>query len=220
MMKEVDFLPESFHQARIRRRLVRRNVVYSLVLLVGFASLHLVKASQLRSAHAALTDLSAGDQPRSLLRGRLRVLQNRKRALQDRLDLVNRLDDDAPLDVAVAEITAQMSDSMAIRSLLVETTAPDGVDADKCDPLLDRGPTRVVLDGVAVDDVQVGSLWGRLDASPLFDRVKLSFCDGAEEAGRRMRKFQLVFDVRRVALSRVEPASSRLASASPQGGQE
>lgn len=207
-MKELDFLPESFHQARRRRHLIRRNVLYSFVLVVAFGCLHFVNASQLRSAQAALTELHTGDEARNLLRNQLEVLQNRKQVLKDQLDLVNRLDDDAPLDVAVAEIAAQMNDSMAIRSLLVETTAPDGVDADKRDPLLDRGPTRVVLDGVAVDDIKVGNLWGRLDASPLFDQVKLSFCEGTEEAGRQMRKFQLVFNVKRVAL------------APPEGGQE
>ena len=203
-MKELDFLPKTFHEARRRSRLMRRNVLYSLGLAIAFASVHAINTSHLRSARAGLADLRTDDRARSLQRQELQALQARQQTLADRLELVSRLEDDAPLDVVLAEIAAQMNDAIAIRSLQVKTLPPAEIAPEDRDPLLDRGPTRVVLGGVAADDMQVGILLGHLGGSALFKDVKLSFSREIQDAGRRMREFELTFVLIRVAFDQGE----------------
>jgi len=123
-MKELDFLPESFHQARRRSRLMRRNALYSLALAAAFASVHAINASHLRSARAGLARLRTDARATALHRRRLQALHASRHTLADRLHLVTRLDDDAPLDLVLAEVAAHMNDAIAIRSLQVKTLPP------------------------------------------------------------------------------------------------
>ncbi len=201
-MKELDFLPRDFHEARRRRYLMRRNTLYLIALGIALGCLHFVNGSQLRSAKASLDAFHAGDHERNLQRNRLRELRAGKQGLEARLGLLSRLDDDAPLDIVVAQITRYMNDSMAIRSLVVESTPLENADPEASDPLLDRGPTQVVLGGIAATDVEVGIFFGRVAECALFDDVKLSFSRKIEEAGRQMCEFELIFKVRRVLSKR------------------
>jgi len=203
-MKELDFLPRSFHEARRRRYLMRQNGLYATGLVIALGCLHFMNDSQLRLAEASLASLHAGDQERMLQRTQLQVLQARKLTLQERIDLISRLEDDAPPDAVIAAIARHMSDSMAIRSLTIEVTDLEDAGPEKTDSLLERGPTRGVLCGVAADDMQVGILLGRLAGSALFDDVRLSFSRETEEAGRKMREFELVFTIKRVAFAEGE----------------
>jgi len=95
-----------------------------------------------------------------------------------------------------------MGDTVALRSVAVKLTPPAKTDARPTDPVLDRGPTRVVLTGVAGTDVQVGVLFGRLAEAPLFHDVKLSFSRETQQAGRQMREFELTFTLQRVVAPR------------------
>ena len=198
-MKELDFLPRSFREARRRRHVIRRNTLYSIGLAIALGCLHVINQSEIRSAQASLAATHANNEERNVDQHRLQTLRAREQVLEDRLEWVSRLEDDAPLDAVIAEITRHMDNAMAIRSLVVETTPVGNADPDWTDPLLDRGPTRVVLDGVAPNDVQVGIFFGRLAECALFDDVKMSFSQEAEEVSRQMREFQLIFTVRRVA---------------------
>jgi hypothetical protein len=91
---------------------------------------------------------------------------------------------------------------MAVRSLSLEIqpVVPEG--AEEIDPVLDRGPTRLVLRGEASSDIQVGIFVGKLSACQLFDDVQLKFSREAESPGALDRAFELAFTVKRIALDR------------------
>jgi hypothetical protein len=58
-----------------------------------------------------------------------------------------------------------------------------------------------VLQGVAPNDVEVGTFFGRLSSCPLLEEVRLSYSREAEKSGRSMREFELKFSIRRVSLA-------------------
>ena len=201
-MKNLDFLPARFHQAVRRRQLNRKNTLLSIVLAIGLVGLYTMNDSRLRSAQAALQTLQADDALRAQQRARLEVLTVRKQILSQREAVIADLDDDAPCDAVLAEISRLLSDEMAVRSLSLEiqTIVPEG--KEEIDPVRDRGPTRLVLRGEARSDVQVGIFVGKLSACPLFDELQLKFLRAAESSGALERAFELAFTVKRVALDR------------------
>lgn len=203
-MRELDFLPASFHEARRRQQARRRNMLYSAGLAVALGCLHFIGSSQVKQAQATLASLRRGDQERTLRQSRFNALQTRKRVISSRLELLDRLDDDAPVDVVLAEITRLMTDDMALRSMKLEitrATKPAG-DQEEADPVLARGPTQVSLQGMAATDMAVGIFFGRLAECDLFSNVELLFSRAVEGVGQPGREFALSFTVRPVVIGR------------------
>ena len=209
-MKNLDFLPQQYRDARRTQRQRRSNLRYSLVLAIALFALHVANASRIRSAEAALGALLADGGVWESARAQVNSLQARKEILEKRAALVGELEDNAPLDSVIAEITALLSKSMAIRSLVVQTDAAIRKDAQKDaqkdapGPAGEPGPgrTRVQLVGVAANDVEVGVFFGRLSACPLFEDVNMTFCHETQAADRPMREFELKFAVKRVEIER------------------
>lgn len=199
-MKNLDFLPASFHRQRRRRHQRRRHTLYTVAVVLCLGSLHVVNTTRIRSAEAALQEFRQLDAGRESSRRQLVELRKRRDMLGQRMEIVNHLDDDAPINAIVAEITRHVDDNMALQSLSVELTTPVSEKGHSADPVFDHGRTRVVLRGVAAHDVQVGAFFGRLGQSPLFEKVELSFSRQTEKADRLMREFQLVFLVKRITL--------------------
>jgi Fimbrial assembly protein (PilN) len=207
-MKEIDFLPIQFHKTLIKRHRTRRNVWFCLALGTSLAMLHGVGVTRIRSAQASLDSIRISDGERLARRMKLRDLQAKRETLAQRAGLISQLDDNAPLDVVLSEITKLMSESMALKKISLETlkpAKPEGKDKNepmaeskKSDPLLDRGNTEMALSAVAANDVEVGIFFGRLSSSPLFENVRLSFSRELEQSGRAMREFELKFSVKRV----------------------
>jgi len=203
-VKNIDFLPASFHEAVRRRCLNRRNTLLSMALATGLIGLHVTNDSRLRTAKAALQTLQADDALHEQQQARMEVLTIRKRILSQRQALISELDDDASCDAILAEITRLLSDEMAVRSLFLEIQpiVPGG--DEEIDPVRDRGPTQLVLKGEAGSDVQIGIFIGKLSACQLFDEVQLKFSRAAALPGSLDREFELAFTVKRIALDRQE----------------
>ena len=204
-MKDLDFLPRQYRDARRRQRRRRSNLRYSLVLAMALLGLHVANASRIRSAEAALGALVADGGVWESARAQVTSFQARKDIRETQGALVSALEDNAPVDSVIAEITALLSKSMAIRSLVVQVVPTDAAARkDGPSPAGEPGPgrTRVQLVGVAANDVEVGVFFGRLSACPLFEEVTMTFCHETQVAERPMREFELKFAVKRVELER------------------
>ncbi len=220
-MKELDFLPRQFREARRRRLLMRRNGAFMIVLVLGFAGLHVVTTTRVRSAEAALESLRSGDRERSAELARLSAIESEMTTLRQDADLVDRLEDDAPMHVVLAELTRMMTKSMAIVSLSAAWAAPPGgveggaaappgttaAPTRKADPVFDRGAMRMELVGVAADNIDIGFFMGKLTESPLFRDVAMGYSHTVERDGRQMREFKLSFAVNRVSVEQSEPGA-------------
>ncbi len=56
-------------------------------------------------------------------------------------------------------------------------------------------PLRLVLEGLAPNDVAVGQLMARLDETPLFDNIELAYSRPIENGTKIMREFQVTADI-------------------------
>lgn len=209
-MKELDFLPQAYRDGARRRVRARRNLLLTTGLLLAMACLHLLNVTRIQSAQAALTALRNGADGWASARERMSELEAQKSRAQRRLRLIRRLEDAAPLDVAIGEIVRLLSDSMALRGLQVISADPDqraigpATRDTLAPPNVPPGPRRMqaCMTGVAANDVEVGVFLGKLSACPLFSDVRLSFSRDCRAAGRGMREFEVQFALRPVE---VEP---------------
>jgi hypothetical protein len=202
VVKDLDFLPASFHMAAQRRQMNRRNTVLSICVAMGLLGLHWVNESRLRTAQAALQNLQSDSILRENQAARLEVLTVRKHVLCQRQSMIDQLDDDAPLDIVLAEITRMLSKQMQVHSLIlaVQPVVPES--KHTVDPIVTRGPTQITMRGEAQSDVQVGILVGKLSACQLFEDVRLKFSRAADSGSVLGREFELTFGLKRIALNR------------------
>lgn len=203
-MKEIDFLPQSYHEANRRRNHNRRNLLYCFAVFTILAVMHGLTASQIRSAEAALNVMRSGANLRGTQRARIDGLKRIRSVLQSNAEVVNELVDDAPMDAVIAEINRLMGPTTAFRSVSIrpvsEPDAPSKSEKKEIDPVRQHGRTEGVLVGVAANDVEVGTFFGRLSSCPLLNDVRLSYSHETELSGRSMREFELKFAIRRVAM--------------------
>jgi hypothetical protein len=191
-MKELDFLPRSYHQRLSRRAQTRRNILMCLVLFTAMLSLHGLNLTRIRAAQAALNELHNGSGGWRSARSQFAELESRKALCRRRLDLINRLEDAAPPDAVMGEATRLLAEPMAMTGFSLDATATDKTAA------AGSIPTRVRIAAVAATDVEVGMFLGKLSACPLFSDVTLSFSRDAHNTGRKMREFEVKFTLRPV----------------------
>lgn len=203
-MKELDFLPQAYHDNNRRRLQTRRNVLMCLGLGLAMLCLHGLNLTRINSAHAALSDLRNGSGGWQTARTQLAELETQRNVCRQKLDLINRLEDAAPLDAAIGEVTSLMSESMALTAVHVDTGSNEASPAGKAENTAIATPTttRVRMTGVAATDVEVGIFLGKLSGCPLFTDVTLSFSRDTRDQGRKMRAFEVKFTLRPVEESR------------------
>ncbi len=215
-MKELDFLPQSFHQAIARRREHRRNVMLSIALVVAMSMLHIVNHRRISSAQAALASLRSASGSFQNARALAESYRARKTVLQQQADLLDRLEDSAPPDAVLAEITRYMTKAMGLRAMQTESresvpqavevrrsrnrSQPEAQEAPEVVTVPHREPTQVRLTGVAASDLEVGVFFGRLSSSPMFDNVQMVFSQETTVDEQPMREFQLTFEVKRIEI--------------------
>lgn len=199
-MKELDFLPQSYHEGIRRREQTRRNVLMCVGLALAMTCLHGLNVIRTNTAQAQLTSLRNGAGGWQSAREQLAALKARQESCQRQLELIDRVEDAAPLDAAIGEAARLLSDSMALTTLQVDAGTSGSTASGTPDGPTAPGPatTRVRLAGVAATDVEVGIFLGRLSACPLFADVTLSYSRDARSSGRKMREFEVKFRLRPV----------------------
>jgi hypothetical protein len=218
-MKELDFLPRSYHLAIARRRQWRRNFVLSLLAIVSLAGLHQVNEGRIRSTKANLQAIDEGIGSFRQAHGDLTELSERKSRLSRQAALAGSLKDDAPLDAIIAEITAMLNDGMALRTIEItaqppeefavhsasSTGGPMSVTGDKAEgrgttrlPASRYGPLQARMTGIAGSDMEVGVFYGRMGASSMFDHLRMNYSRETEHHGRRLREFEITLAIQPV----------------------
>ena len=201
-MKELDFLPQAYHEGLRRRLQTRRNLLMCVGLGLAMACLHGLNFTRINSAQAALNDLHNGSGGWQTAKSQLAALEAQRDTCRRRLDLINRVEDAAPLDAAMGEVTRLLSESMALTAVHIDASASDPATGKPDKSVSATGATRARLVGVAATDVEVGIFLGKLSGCPLFSDVTLSYSREARGSGRKMREFEVKFTLRPVEETR------------------
>ncbi|MBP7937453.1 MAG: hypothetical protein KA354_22650 [Phycisphaerae bacterium] len=218
-MKELDFLPPSYHLANAHRREWRRNLVLSLLAIASLAGLHQVNDGRIRTATADLQAIDAGIGSVQHARDKLTALSERKSRLSRQAALAADLRDQAPLDAVVAEITAMLNNSIVLRAIEINTRPPGeyplrplhspdppasvtGAGTETRDTARSSaaryGPLQVLMTGIAGSDMEVGMFYGRLSSSSRVTDLHMNYTRETELCGRHMREFEISLVIRPV----------------------
>ena len=196
-MKEFDFLPEWYKEDRRRHSHVRRQY---LALVAVFVAMMLFNVTTLHRVGRTAAHVAGFENQRVCAEGVIREfngLTKRLNELKVRADLVEQMDPRVDLAATLAEMSHLVGESVVLRKVEIQAepfarleakeqakgsvvrlgskTASSGKEG-----LLGPVKFRIVLTGVAAHPADVPDLVCKLDASPYFQRVQLSFYGSAK----------------------------------------
>ncbi len=196
-MKELDFLPGWYKEDQRRHLHVRRQyfaLVAVFLLMMLFNATAIDRASQ-TAAHVA--GLESQNVYAETIIHEFDTLTRRLNELRVKASLVEQMDPRVDMAATLAEMSHIVGDSIVLRKVEIlaepfaqteerESAKSSVVRLGSKTPSLDQegllGPVkfRVVLTGVAAHPADVPDLVCKLDASPYFQRVHLSFYGSAK----------------------------------------
>jgi Tfp pilus assembly protein PilN len=191
MMQNVDFLPDKIRQQRRRRRKIARQLYMTAMCLALLGALGYVRQGSISSAQAQLREIKE-------LRGRTQaqlVLRKDLEHQQEELQIIKRIHEELGSRVNALEVLAELENvvpaNVSLTTLSIEAVeikqeaqrpAVRGgsgrpVAAPRSLPTVKR--VRLMITGMAPNDVDVANCIGQLSASPVFEDVNMSSEIGA-----------------------------------------
>lgn len=206
-MTQVDFLPESYHQARkLRGRLIRQIVLVACVAGCLVAATIGIKAHSLNQARTAERLEDTADSERTAL-NLISGLDHERQALLKSFELKRELEPPVTYAQVLASLGHVLPEGIAVTELSMMSVRPepeplrDAKSAGRKQPQAQaeapREPDLIGLEirGLAPDDLAVAVLVSALDEHPLFERVTMRSSEGVEEDGLLAREFNLTATV-------------------------
>jgi len=195
-VRELEFLPNWYGQARSRYRWLRLQACTTL-LLVGGLGLWLGLAQRnIRSAQAALnaTDLQLAQSQLEL--EQLQVQLKLKNQLEFQRQIVSRLGMQVEVSRMLNTLERLMPKEMSLTELTFDTAEElvkrSDVTANDNSPTKSRA-LRVKLLGVAPSDVDLANFLAGLTNVPFFQEVSLTYARDKSQGGHTMREFEVAF---------------------------
>ncbi len=137
-----------------------------------------------------------------------KTLQKERQTLLERAESDAKLMNPLPQSRVVGEVIQALPSAAALTELHVVEQTVKVIEADTSSPkpgrrarkaaqvVREKVETRLRLIGLAPTDVEVAGVISSLSASPLFDRVELSYSENQAVAGVVVRKFEVTFILR------------------------
>ena len=173
-MKEFDFLPANFHRARRHRRQMRRHVIAGVIIATGLLALNW--ASPIRLSRAS--DPAPQD-PHEAVTGAIPargyVGYTPLVSADRRIEMIDRLQNEAPPSLTIAEVARCLDDTTTTQSLTIEW----------------RDELQVTIIGTASSHKDVNALHDRLNRCDFFDLVKLQILQPISQPDRLEYTFKL-----------------------------
>ncbi|MBS3735088.1 MAG: PilN domain-containing protein [Phycisphaerae bacterium] len=202
-MANVDFLPKRVLLQRARRaRLVRQGFLLCvcLVALTGLAFVRQGRVRQARAEKEIWTERSENVRQQVALRRDLEREQAElalKKKIHEQLgtrigarDLLAELSRLLPPTMSLTALEFEQIDAQRETRRHAGRTPRNGGDGEAL-----RASLRLVIRGLAPNDVDVANFIGRLSACPLFTEVQMGYTRTVEFRNREAREFEASFSV-------------------------
>jgi Tfp pilus assembly protein PilN len=203
-MKEADFLPEWLRQQRARRRRLIRQGHLLAICIAGMGLLTCARQARISDARAALAALHERSETQKQLIAKIPPLEQQMADLLIKKQIDGELGSRTDCTAMLAELCCLMPRNMSLVSLELK---PVEIKLEPDEPLklAARRPVRpgakraaeklirrvrVLLTGLAPNDVDVANFIGQLSASPLFEDVNMGYAKTVQFRGRSAREFQ------------------------------
>jgi Tfp pilus assembly protein PilN len=195
-VRELEFLPAWYGQARSRYRWLRMQAVTTLLLVAGLGLWLALAQRNIRSAQAALNSVDAQLAQSQLELEQLQVQLKLKNQLEFQRKIVSRLGMQVEVSRMINTLERLMPKEMSFTELAFDTTeeivkAADGSSNDR-NPTKSRS-LRVKLLGVAPSDVDLANFLAGLTNVAFFQDVSLTYARDKSQVGHVMREFEVAF---------------------------
>ncbi len=197
-MRELEFLPNWYPQARRRQRWLRTQGIVTL-LLVGGLGLWLGLAQRnIRAAQASLASVDTQLAQSQLELEQLQVQLKLKNQLEFQRQIVSRLGLHVEISRMLLTLEKLMPKEMSLTDLSFETSeelvrTADGATSAK--NLQKTRTLRVKLLGVAPSDVDLANFLAGLTNVPFFSDVGMTYARDKSQDGHIMREFEVTFSM-------------------------
>jgi Tfp pilus assembly protein PilN len=198
-MRELEFLPAWYPQARRRKRLVVLQVYMTLLLGGGLAAWMLLVSRNTRAAGASLSDINI---QLSQTQSELHQLEEQvtlknqllvQRQIVERLGLpvemsrmLSTLDQKMPPEMSLTDLSFETQEQLKVVSTLAGARSAGRGDN------IDR-KLRIRLEGVAPTDNDVANFLAGLTNVPFFEQVTMTYSRDRSDNGHVMREFEVTF---------------------------
>jgi len=209
-MREPEFLPAWYAKLRRRKRLLKLQACMTLVLAAGLGLWSVLVHYNVGVARASLVQIGGQMAETQVELARLENLLSLQKQLQEQDKVLARLGlhvDSArmlaalktsmPAEMSLIESNVQIEEKPAVAGSLASAVKLTGTKAKAGEtalPELDRR-MRVKLLGVTPTDVDVATFLARLQATPYFQQVALSYARDRADNGYLMREFEVTFSL-------------------------
>ena len=196
-MRELEFLPPWYSQARRHQRWLRLQACVTLLLVLGLGLWLGLANRNINRAHAALAAVDAQLAQSQLELEQLQVQLKLKHQLEFQRQIVSRLGLQVELSRMINTLEQVMPKEMSLCELSFDTdesvkSAPSAAGTTNKDQQKNR-MLRVRMLAVAPSDVDLANFLAGLTNVPFFQDVAMTTSHDKSEGGHIMREFEVTF---------------------------
>lgn len=192
-MREVDFLPESYHRSlRLRRSLIRQGWLMGALLLAAVLRAVLLR-HHASAAAAEATRVQAQVLAANVQLAEADALMKAKALWAARERQIESLGAHVGAARVLAALDEAMPGGVALTDLQFDEDGRPSTTAPATAPAVRR--LRVRVEGVAVTAGELQKFVGKLGGQPFFEGVTVGFSRDVIESGRAVRQFELSLSV-------------------------
>jgi len=201
-MKEIDFLPEWYkndkrRQVSYRTQYIAISSVFVVMMLWGF-----IASRSISKARGQIAELATKQNQAEIMSAKYAGIENEIKALRKKAGSIEKIDSKIDVASVLAEMSFLIDERIVLKKLEFiaekfaneqENNKSPGVDnvvrvvpsniGNKKELPLGNVRFKVVIVGIAADTNDVAALMCKLEDSPYFGQVVLSYSRGNEEIG-------------------------------------
>lgn len=211
-MSEINFLPNSYRQAQLRRRWRAREAaagVLAVICLFAWWCVQQQTTERLSLQASTLRDAAAAAEDQQ---GELARLRNEYEVLQHQVQIRRELGITVYHSQILTKLAELLPEDVGLIQLKMITERPEPMTRDEYERLQSKpemlkarqkhlqdnpGPDRILIEfeAIAPDDLTIATVVDRLSTSALFSEVKMPFSRQAERRGWIGRQFRVSAEV-------------------------
>jgi Tfp pilus assembly protein PilN len=202
-MRNIDFLPQAYREARRRHQLRIRRLCLGLATVCLLAVWFGVDEMRLRRTREQLEYLVRQNDTVQAGLQHMAKLQAEQISLLDRCRLIQDMESPISCVTTLQRVAELLPEHVVLRQLQLRNDTAGAVVSEAAQTARTKGPEtgplRMVVTGLAPSQVDIAVLVGRLSGCRGFANVRLEYTKGAELGLHQVQEFRVTFDVLAVA---------------------
>ncbi len=217
-MKDCDFIPAKYHEAKTMRHAVKRRASCFGILLIIMAVWIIAHQHRISTAEAMLPELEGQQEQIEIHLARKQVMESQRAALRDHKRLLGELKSSVSIELAMCEIGRRLPETVVLTEIRLSSPSLARFSPENEEPedqsssrggrrkpktsvaQLRRGASLALplmsIKGIAVANPDVAVFVANLESSLLFDRVNLKEAKKPIVwAGYKAQQFELTCEV-------------------------